>query len=87
MTPAQVRGVVAAVQRDRRKWSIHEAWHAEAFQRTKRLKPLGEIIGEQRYTPRAKQSAKSMMGTLKAMAKEQRRQHERRQAKQEKADG
>lgn len=84
MTPAQVRGKVSAVQRDRRKWSVHMAWHAERFQREKRLKPLADYQEEQRFKPRQKQSAKDMMSTLKSMAKAQRRKHDRAQGTQEK---
>lgn len=89
MTPAECRGKVAAVQRDRRKWSLHMAWHAERFQREKRLKPLAEYHGEERFRPKQKQTARDMMATLKQMAKTQKRRHERQMTKQttEQVDG
>jgi hypothetical protein len=86
MTPAQVRGKVAGVQRDRRKWSLHNAWHSESFQRTKGLKKLEDYLGEKRFQPTARERPKDMMRRLREQAKAQKERAQKKRAR-ESADG
>jgi hypothetical protein len=83
MTPFQVRATVEGVQKDRRRWSVHNAWHAIAYERQKRLKPLDTILDDGRAKAAATQSPDQMMGNLLSILGVKR---QRPKAKQ-KADG
>jgi len=73
MTPFQARSKVAGVQRDRRKWSLHQAWHGEVFARQTKLKEFSEVLGEKRFTPTARKTPREMMATLRAMGEQHRK--------------
>lgn len=46
--------------------ALFHAWHAEAFAREKRLKPLGKYLSSNR--PKKSQSAAEMLATLQEFA-------------------
>lgn len=77
MTPFQARSKVAGVQRDRRKWSLHQAWHGEVFSRQSRLKEFSEVLGEKRFQPTARKTPREMMAVLRKMGEKHRKREER----------
>ena len=68
---------MAGVQRDRRRWSLHQAWHGEIFSRQKKLKEFDEVLGEQRFKPTARKTPREMMAAVKLMGERHRKQQER----------
>lgn len=75
------------VQRDRRKWSLHQAWHAEVFARQKRLKQFVDVLGEDRYRPTMRKSVRENFAALKAMARSQKKRAQRKKAADVSAEG